>query len=468
MSEATVYDRVRSRHYSPAFIGSLRVFRYARLLGGGIMKTVSTRVIVFSALISFAHFGWGQDAEVLEQYQNEIELLRQKQNINAALDHAIKYEERAERDLITLTEIPAPPFKEDKRARHFAEMLREAGLADVTIDEVGNVIGYRAGQGDSGRVVGYSAHLDTVFPEGTDVTVRREGEKLLAPGIGDNTRGLVNVLGVVRSLEHAQIKTDADILFIGNVGEEGLGDLRGVKHLFRSDARPIHALIAIDGGKQSRIVYGGVGSHRYRVTFKGPGGHSWGAFGLANPHHALGRAIALFDQLAPAVTTVGEKTSYNIGRIGGGTSINSIPFESWMEVDMRSGSQQKLDEIDAVLQKAVQQALVDENEGRAEGEALTVDVKRVGTRPAAPGNSNIPLVQRAMAATLSFGIAPELRISSTDANLPISRGIPAVTMSRGGEGDNAHALTEWWQNVDGHLGIQIGLITLLAEAGVVD
>jgi acetylornithine deacetylase/succinyl-diaminopimelate desuccinylase-like protein len=204
------------------------------------------------------------------------------------------------------------------------------------------------------------------------------------------------------------------------------------------------------------------------VTFRGPGGHSWGAFGYANPHHALGRAIRILDENAPTVTGVGEKTSYNVGRIGGGTSINSIPFESWMEVDMRSGSQEKLDAIDAVFKAAVRQALEEENAGRSGGEPLTVDVERVGTRPAARGDASQPLVQRAMAATLAFGIQPSLRISSTDANLPISRGIPAVTMSRGGVGGNSHAPGEWWQNVDGHVGMQIGLVTLLAEAGLAD
>jgi acetylornithine deacetylase/succinyl-diaminopimelate desuccinylase-like protein len=171
----------------------------------------------------------------------------------------------------------------------------------------------------------------------------------------------VTVLGVLRALQETGIETSADILFIGNVGEEGLGDLRGMKYLFRDGAEKIDTLIAVDGGESNRIVFGGVGSHRYRVTFKGPGGHSWGAFGLASPHHALGRAIAIFVENAPSVTSVGDKTSYNVGRIGGGTSINSIAFESWMEVDMRSGSQDKLDDIDAVLIAAVEQALQEEN-----------------------------------------------------------------------------------------------------------
>ena len=204
------------------------------------------------------------------------------------------------------------------------------------------------------------------------------------------------------------------------------------------------------------------------MMFIGPGGHSWGAFGTANPHHALGRAISLFDQNAPSITSEGEKSSYNIGRIGGGTSINSVPFESWAEVDIRSGDQKKIDAIDAILHAAAEQALQEENEGRLEGEPLTLNLERVGTRPAANGDENSPVVQRAMAATMALGVTPSLQISSTDANLPISKGIPAVTMSRGGVSGDSHAPTEWWQNEDGHIGMQITLLTLLAEAGFVE
>ena len=404
---------------------------------------------------------------VQPQYRAEIAAIRNNRNVQAAMEHIVAIEPQSRRDLIELTEIPAPPFGEENRARRFAEMLRQAGLSDVTIDDVGNVIGRRPGKSGD-RVIAYSAHLDTVFPLETDVTVRFDDEKMYAPGIGDNTRGLVTVLGVLRALQKTGIETDADILFIGNVGEEGLGDLRGVKHLFRDGAPGIDTLIAVDGGESNRIVFGGVGSHRYRITFRGPGGHSWGAFGLASPHHALGRAIAIFVKNAPSVTSIGEKTSYNVGRIGGGTSINSIAFESWMEIDMRSGNQGKLNDVDAILQAAIEQALQEENTARLDGPELTVDVERVGTRPAAEGDDQAPIVQRAIAATESFGIEPQLQISSTDANLPISKGIPAVTMSRGGVSGNSHAPEEWWQNKDGHIGMQIGLITLLAEAGLAD
>ena len=368
-------------------------------------------------------------------------------------------------DVIELTQIAAPPFGEEQRGLRFAELLRDAGLSDVHIDAAGNVIGRRPGRSGQ-RVVAYTAHLDTVFPADTDVTVRVDGDTLYAPGVGDNTRGLVAVLAVLRAMQHAGLETEADILFVGNVGEEGLGDLRGVKHLFRDDGPGIDAMIAIDGGETARIVYGGVGSHRYRITFRGPGGHSWGAFGRASPHHALGRAIGEFVSSAPTITDHGEKTSFNIGRIGGGTSVNSIAFESWMEVDLRSGNQHRLDAIDALLRDAVAGALEAENAGRRTGDALTVDIERIGTRPAARVDVQAPIVQRAAAAMRALQIEPQLGISSTDANWPIFIGVPAITLSRGGNSENSHAPNESWQDVDSHIAVQVGLLTLLAEAGL--
>mgnify|MGYP001593986702 FL=1 len=408
-----------------------------------------------------------QPDKLQASYRQEMQKIKSDKKVRKALAYVAGVVDRATEELIEITEIPAPPFNETARGLRFAEMLKEAGLTDVTIDEVGNVVGRRAGTTGK-RTIAYSGHLDTVFPEGTDVTVKYKDGKMHAPGIGDNSRGLIAVLDVLRGIQHAEIKTQADILIVGNVGEEGLGDLRGVKHLFRDDAVKIDALIAIDGGDARRIVYGGVGSHRYKVTFKGPGGHSWGHFGLPNPHHALGRAIANFANAAPEVLRSGSKTSYSVGRIGGGTSINSIAFESWMEVDMRSGDQMKLDEIDAVFQAAVGQALDQENKAKLGGDDLTVEIKRVGKRPAAQGDINSALVQRAIAATRAMGVEPSLAIASTDANLPISKGIPAVTMSRGGLGGRAHALDEWWQDKNAYVSVQIGILTLLAEAGLAE
>jgi len=399
-------------------------------------------------------------------YEVEIAGVAATDDVRRAMDLIVSMEEQLLADLIELTEIPAPPFGEEARAIRFASMLREAGLDDVTIDEVGNVIGRRAGK-TGARVIALSAHLDTVFPIETDVTVRVEGNRYHAPGIGDNTRGLVVLLAVLRALQEVGIETDADVLFIGNVGEEGLGDLRGVRHLFRDGAPPIDTLIAIDGGGANRIVYGGVGSIRYRVTLRGSGGHSWGAFGCANPHHALGNAVSRFVGRAWPITSSGDKSTFSIGRIGGGTSINSIPFESWMEVDMRSGSPAKLDALDLAFRESVSEAVRAESAVAESGcDQLDADMRRVGTRPASQGNAESPVVQRAMAAMQTFGMEPELQISSTDANIPLSLGIPAVTLSRGGISKDVHAPTEYWENVDGEIAIHIALLTLLAEAQI--
>jgi len=300
------------------------------------------------------------------------------------------------------------------------------------------------------------AHLDTVFPEGTDVTVEREGDKLVAPGIGDDTAGLCLVLAVVRALQAAVIATDAELLFVGSVGEEGLGGPR------------IDSFIAVDGGSAERVTHRALGSHRYRVTFRGPGGHSWGAFGLANPAHALGRAVYHFEQSAAEFVSTGVKTSYNVGRIGGGTSVNSIPFENWMEVDMRSESPERLKQIDALLQAAVALALEESNQERfrKRGDPLTVDVEMIGDRPSGETPVEAPLVRRALAATRFFGVEPKLGIGSTDSNIPISKGVPAITIGRGGSGSGAHSLDEWWADTEGGVGVKKALLILLAEAGV--
>ena len=398
-------------------------------------------------------------------YDEEMRTLAAKPEIEKAFEIILELEPQTEKDLIELTEIPAPPFKEEVRGKRYAEMMKDAGIADVTTDEVGNVLGEWPGY-EGHETIAMVAHLDTVFPEGTDVTVRRKGNQLHAPGIGDDTRGLVLMIAVIRAMVRADIKTNANILFVGSVGEEGLGDLRGVKHLFREGGPKIDQFIAVDGGSTDRVLNHATGSHRYRLTFKGPGGHSFGAFGLGNPAHALSRAIYHFDQEASEYVISGTKTTYNIGRIGGGTSVNSIPFENWAEVDMRSNDPKRLEEIDAIFQRAVKRALEEQNELRRHGEPLEVDVDMIGNRPSGVVDPETPLIQRAMAATRFFGVEPTLTTGSTDSNIPISKGIPATTIGRGGVGEGAHSLHEWWANEDGHLGIQKALLLLVASAGL--
>ena len=402
--------------------------------------------------------------EPSNEYCAEIARLVDDAAVRQAVMHIDAIDEQGMRDLVTLTEIPAPPFGEEERGVAFAVMLRDAGADSVWTDEEGNVIALRRGTGE--RVVALAGHLDTVFPKETDVTVKQRGDTLYAPGIGDDTRGLVVMLQVLRALESANVATEANVLFIGTVGEEGLGDLRGVKHLFRDGGPRIDSFIAVDGGSESNITAQALGSRRYRVTFEGPGGHSWGAFGTGNPMHALGRAINLFDEAADAFTRSGPRTSYNIGRMGGGTSVNSVPFEAWLEVDMRSESQHSLQQIDSIFLAAVQQALVEQNALVRRDDALTVDVQLVGDRPSGETAEDAPLLQRVIAVTRHFGDEPRIGRSSTDSNVPIARGIPAITIGRGGVGGNTHAPDEWWINRNGAEAIRRALIMLVAEAGL--
>jgi acetylornithine deacetylase/succinyl-diaminopimelate desuccinylase-like protein len=411
------------------------------------------------------------------QYCDELARLARDPAIARALAYIQANDDAASRDLIMLTQIPAPPFQEEVRARRYAEMLRAAGADSVHIDEVGNVIALRRGRAggaagaqaagqSAGRVVAIAGHLDTVFPEGTDLAVTQRGDTLFAPGIADDTRGLIAVLYTLKAMQEAGIRTDADLLFIGSVGEEGLGDLRGMKHLFREGGPRIDAMVAVDGTGDNRIVAQALGSRRYRVTFKGPGGHSWGAFGGGNPAHALGRAVRIFDEAAASFTATGTRTSYNVGRIGGGTSVNSIPFEAWMEVDMRSESQTSLLEIDSIFRTSMQQALQEQNRMIRRGERLAIELEQVGDRPSGETDPNAPLLLRAQAAIRHLGGTPNIQRSSTDSNIPISLGIPAVTMAGGGIAGGSHSPGEWWINRDAYKAVQQLLLVLAAEGGV--
>ena len=346
-------------------------------------------------------------------------------------------------------------------------MLRQHGLTDVERDAEGNVMGVRKGTGN-GPLIAIAAHLDTVFPEGTDVKVKREGTRLSAPGIGDDTRSLAVLLGIIRAMDAAGFRTRSDILFIGNVGEEGLGDLRGVKHLFQKGPYKdrIGLFISMDGaGGGDDITHGGVGSKRYRATFKGPGGHSYGAFGLVNPAFAMGNAIQKFARLKVPGT---PKTTFNVGVMGGGTSVNSIPFESWMEVDMRSESRAELEKLNETFIGLLNEAVVEENKTRSTKQGpITLDLKLVGDRPSGETPRDSLIVQTAAAAIRAIGMTPTYSFSSTDSNIPISLGIPAITIDSGGRGGRAHALDEWIdvEKASSLRGIQSAMALLLALAG---
>jgi acetylornithine deacetylase/succinyl-diaminopimelate desuccinylase-like protein len=367
-------------------------------------------------------------------------------------------------DLIRITETPAPPFKESKRAELFAAMLRDAGLTDITIDEEGNVLALRPGTED-GPVFVVSAHLDTVFPEGTPIKVMREGNRLMAPGIGDDSLGLASLLAWARALEAGGITTKRPILFVATVGEEGPGDLRGVRYLFTKGAYKdrIGGFLSIDGADAGRVVHAAVGSRRYRLAFKGPGGHSYGAFGIVNPMAAMAETVrGLY-----AIEVPGDpKTTYAASVVSGGTSVNSIPDQIVLEVDMRSSDPAALARLEQGMLAAAQAAVELENATRSVAPGrIVLDPQLIGDRPAGTTPMEHSLVQDAVAAAQSAGFAPRLDASSTDSNIPISLGIPALTLGTGAGGGRAHSLDEYL-NIDRErfiAGISVGLAVILAQ-----
>jgi len=372
-------------------------------------------------------------------------------------------------DIVTLTEIPAPPFKEAAKGKAYMAMLKAAGLNDVEMDPEGNVMGLRRGTGPAGApLVVLAAHQDTVFPEGTAVKVRREGAKLMAPGVGDDTRSLAVLLAYIRALDAAKIKTKSDILFVGNVGEEGPGDLRGMRYLFGKGKYKdrIKAFFSMDGTDASRVTFGAVGSRRYRVAFHGPGGHSYGAFGIVNPMAAMGRAI---DQLYLTKVPAQPRTTYAASVVGGGVSVNSIPADVWLEVDMRSESKDELAKLDAHFMAILKEAAEHENASRdTRFGKVTVTPKLIGERPTGATSEDALIVRTTAAAVRAAGYTPSLGASSTDANIPISLGIPAVTIGSGGAGGRAHSLDEWIEvaKPESVKGMTVGLAAVLAMAGV--
>ena len=363
-------------------------------------------------------------------------------------------------DEVRLTEIPAPGFDEAARGQALKQKFTDLGLKNVRIDPAGNVIGERPGRAAHPNVV-LAAHLDTVFPKGTDVRVRREGSVLRAPGIGDDGRGLAVLLGVIRALDAGHVRTAGTVTFVADVGEEGLGDLRGMRELFGKTLQgQVDAFVSIDGGGFG-ITNGGVGSHRYRVTFHGPGGHSYGAFGLVNPVHALGRAVAtIADFQVPSE----PKVTFNVGRIGGGTSVNSIPAEAWFEMDMRSPDQDALAAIDRRFQKAVDDAVKAEN-ARWNNATVTVTKQAVGNRPAGRTPDDAPIVRTAVALNAALGLPARLGTSSTDANIPMSLGIPAITVGGGGRVTGSHSPAESFDTTDSWKGTDRVMLLVVALAG---
>jgi acetylornithine deacetylase/succinyl-diaminopimelate desuccinylase-like protein len=413
------------------------------------MKTVLFTSITLLALSATA----GQ-----EQAATIGARLMAEPGVKAALDAIRRNEPQIVEEQVRLCEIEAPPFKEGKRAAALRAMFAALGLKNVRIDAAGNVLGERPGASASPHVV-FSAHLDTVFPEGTNVQTSREGPILKGPGIGDDCRGLAVLIGVIRAMNDARLQTPGTITFVGTVGEEGLGDLRGVKHLFQQELKgKVDRFVSVDGAGLG-ITHTAVGSRRYRVAYKGPGGHSYGAFGLANPIHALGRAIA---KIADLQVPKEPKTTFNVGRIGGGTSVNSIAFEAWMEIDLRSADKAALTALDATVIKALDEALAEENDRWGGRGRLTLDRKLVGDRPGGQVPVDAPIIAAAVSVTQALGLKATLDEGSTDSNIPISLGIPAVTIDGGGSGKGAHSLDEQFDTTNSWQGTARALLLALA------
>jgi tripeptide aminopeptidase len=422
-----------------------------------------TRSILAIAFVAFAQHALAQQAQAQAASAPDLEAILANPKIVKALDDIKADDERAFAEQKRITEIPAPPFKEKVRAEYYQKRMQELGFKDAAIDAEGNVIALRKGSGGGRPKLVLSAHLDTVFPEGTDVTVKEKDGVILAPGIGDDSRGLAALLSVIKAMNANEIATVGDILFVGTVGEEELGNLRGVKALFRDHA-DIDAFISIDGLGITRVVNRATGSHRYEFIFTGPGGHSFQEFGLPSAIHAMGRAIAKISDLQ---TPSDPKTTFTVGTVSGGTSVNAIAAEARMAVDMRSNSTDELLKLEARLLDLVKQAVAEEN-ARWKTDKLSVEVKLIGDRPAGTVAMDSPIVEatRRAVAAVTRGLSPTFGGASTDSNIAMSLGIPAVTIGGGGEGGNWHSRNEWYKQVDAYYGPQSALLTALMLTGL--
>src|SRR5256885_2573754 len=388
--------------------------------------------------------------------------------VKAARQHIERTDEVTLARQAALSAIPAPTGAEAQRAVRVAELFREAGLQDIRIDEAGNVSAWFSGNGGKGKGEGVapvvlSAHLDTVFGPDVDVSVERRGRRLEGPGISDNARGIAALVAVAEAVVTARLRTARPILFAATVGEEGSGDLRGVKYLLNGKRETLKgsltvagngkpaAFIALDGAGIERIVHRALGSRRYHVTFRGPGGHSWAAFGVANPANAVGRAAAL---LADVPTPSAPRTTCAVVRLGGGTGLNSIPQEAWLDLDLRSEDPKALAQLDVTVRAALARATDDENRRRAPATPpLGIEIRLLGDRPSGVTPRTHPLVQAAIAANRILGKDAELASASTDANVSIALGVPAIALGAGGKAGGAHLTSEWYENTEGALGI---------------
>ena len=364
-----------------------------------------------------------------------------------------------------LTEIPAPPFQEKARATAVDELLAASGLP-THIDKMGNVIGELRGTTEH-EIVMLSAHLDTVFPPGTDVKVHRSGSRMTAPGISDNGTGVATLVAIARALEFAHIRPERTILLVGNVGEEGEGNLRGMRELVETYRKKLKAVVVLDGSGTDHVTTRALASRRLEATVTGPGGHSWSDFGMPNPIDALIRGSVRFINTKVPAT---PRTTFNIGRIEGGTSVNSVPYEAKIKVDIRSENEEELGRLESALRDSIAAGVRDEMEpprDRSKG-ALEWKVELLGSRPGGELSPDSPLLAALRAADEFVGNQSRAERSSTDANIPLSLGIDAISIGAGGTGGGAHSLQEWYDATGREAGLKRALLTVLGIAGVAE
>ena len=409
------------------------------------MKNVVTTALVFLALY-------------LPVSAQTFDTLLRSPKVRQALEYLRATEPETIAEQIKTAEIPSPTFKEKARAAYYRQRFNELGLKNVRIDDGGNVIGERPGSEPSKTLV-IAAHLDTVFPEGTDVTVKRSGPVLTGPGIGDDARGLAVMLAVVRALNDAAIETKGSIIFVADVAEEGLGNLGGVGHLFKNELKgKVTHFIGLDASGYD-VITREIGSNRYRVTYRGPGGHSFFEFGRPSAIHALGRAI---DKISRLTVPADPRTTYNVGRVEGGTTVNSIAQTASMEVDLRSVSAAELAKLDASFKQAAAAALAEENAARLDSQRLTVEIAVIGERPVGRQAPDAEIIQTVLAMDKALGIRSNLTASSTDSGMPQRFGIPAVTIGSGGRWQGMHSVGESFDMTDSYLGTERVLAVALA------
>jgi tripeptide aminopeptidase len=408
-------------------------------------------------------------AELTAAARQEIAELASVPHVAAAMEWFGRQEELFTNWQLELARIPAPPFGEQARAEWVAEQFESLGLKSVQRDSVGNVVGLRPGVSDA--AISISAHIDTVFPSGTTLHIRQQGPRLYGPGISDNAAGVTALLAIAAACHEFELGHETSLLFIANVGEEGEGDLRGMRHIFFDSPwkDAIQASVVIDGAGSDTIVAEALGSRRFEVVVRGPGGHSWSDFGAPNPIVAIAHAVHLFSQ---ARVPASPKTTFNVGVVEGGTSVNSIPESAKMRVDIRSASATEIERLEMELRRAVEQAVEEEdartqsgNPGQRNGR-LQAAIQAIGNRPAGQLGPNSRILQLARAADSQLGNSAQVQRASTDANIPLSLKREAIAIGAGGQGGGAHTLQEWFDSSGRELGLKRILLTMLALAGV--